>query len=119
MNKQIEEMARFMLEKSNSANVEPIFTAQDGTEIVLGEEATKLLDDVLEQAFIPFLAECLVKEGYRKSTDVAREIFEEIEREIKNHSIYWSYQNRDTLLNNIAELKKKYESDGADDEQIH
>ena len=66
MNKQIEEMAKLMLEKSNSANVEPIFTAKDGTQIVLGEQATKLLDDVLEQAFIPFLAEILWDSGYRR-----------------------------------------------------
>ena len=69
MNKQIEEMAKFMLEKSNSANAEPIFTAEDGTVAVLGENMTKVLDAILEQAFIPFLAECLVKEGYRKASD--------------------------------------------------
>ena len=64
--KQIEEIARFMLEKSNSANVEPIFMAEDGTEIVLDEKSIKLLDVILEQAFIPFLAETLYNEGYCK-----------------------------------------------------
>lgn len=40
--------------------------------------------------------------GYRKVSDVAREIFEEIEREIKNHGICYARRK-------IAEIKKKYE----------
>lgn len=62
----LEEMKNIMLEKSRSANVEPIFTTREGQEIVLGEDLTKLLDDILEQAFIPFLAEILWGSGYRR-----------------------------------------------------
>ena len=62
----LEEMKNIMLEKSRSANVEPIFTTREGQEIVLGEDLTKLLDDILEQAFIPFLAEILWDSGYRR-----------------------------------------------------
>lgn len=69
MKEQIEEMRDFMLEKSNSANVEPIFTTNDGKEIVLGQDLTKLLNDILEQAFIPFLAEALYNAGYRKQKE--------------------------------------------------
>jgi hypothetical protein len=58
-----------MLEKSNSANVEPVFTTNDGKEIVLGNGITKLLDDILEQAFIPFIAEALYNAGYRKQKE--------------------------------------------------
>jgi hypothetical protein len=103
-------MARFMLEKSNSANVEPIFTKKDGTQIVLGEQATKLLNDVLEQAFIPFLADALVKDGYRKASEVAREIFEEIESKLMlNKAIHCGQKFYYTRLeDDIAELKKKY-----------
>ena len=64
--KQIEGLRNFMLEKSNSANVEPVFTTSEGREITLGQNLTKLLNDVLEQAFIPFLAETLYAENYRK-----------------------------------------------------
>ena len=116
MNKQIEETAKFMLEKSNSANATPIFTAEDGTEIVLGENVAKLLDTILEQAFIPFLAECLVKEGYRKSEDVAREIFAEIASIAKIK--YWRGGILTEFVVNAedyAELRKKYESEGKKD----
>lgn len=71
--KQIEEMAETMLEESKKANVEPVLE-MEGKEVVLGENATKVLNNILEQAFIPFLAEALYNEGYRKTSDVAREI---------------------------------------------
>ena len=64
-NKQIEEMAKIMLEQSQRADVEPVLEI-DGKEIVLGENATIILNNVLEQAFIPFLAELLYNAGYRK-----------------------------------------------------
>ena len=80
------------------------------------------------------LAEHLITEkGYRKASDVAREIFEEIEKEIElalesnyrakkehyNHSVIPNYDNFNAmcdgkiyamrgLLDFIAELKKKY-----------
>jgi hypothetical protein len=62
--------------------------------------------------------------GYRRASDVAREIFEEIELLLdtysaSHHSIGEvcgeSYFERG-LEDAIAELKKKYESEGADDE---
>lgn len=68
MKEQIEEMRDFMLKKSNSANVEPVFTTSEGQEIILGKDLTKLLNDVLEQAFIPFLAEALYSADYRKQS---------------------------------------------------
>lgn len=46
-------------------------------------------------------AEKLYNAGYRKAAEVAREIFEEIESEIKNHGICYAQRK-------IAELKKKY-----------
>ena len=65
MEKQIEEMAKIMLEESQKANVEPVFEIE-GKEIVLGDIITKILDNILEQAFIPFLAEILYNADYRK-----------------------------------------------------
>ena len=100
--KQIEEMAKDMLEASTSANAEPVLEIE-GKEIVLGENATKILDNILEQAYIPFLAETLYAKGYRKASDVAREIFEVIENLfIKDN--FRLICNRSAF----AELKKKY-----------
>ena len=47
------------------------------------------------------IAKWCYQEIERKANDVAREIFEEIEREIKNHGICYAQRK-------IAELKKKY-----------
>ena len=46
--------------------------------------------------------------GYRKADEVSREIFEEIEQEIKNHGICYAQRK-------IAELKKKYTESEKDD----
>ena len=64
-NEQIQEMAKIMLEASTSANVEPVLE-MEGKEVVLGENAIKILNNILEQAYIPFLAETLTESGYRK-----------------------------------------------------
>lgn len=61
----VEEIARIMLEQSQRADVEPVLEI-DGKEIVLGENITIILNNVLEQAFIPFLAQQLYNAGYRK-----------------------------------------------------
>ena len=61
--------------------------------------------------------------GYRKKSEVAMEIFEEIE-EIVNRNKYksylphshcwsWSYRGAQIVLE-LAELRKKYEREGAD-----
>ena len=56
-------------------------------------------------------AEKLTELGYRKSTDVAREIFEDIESSCVDIFGYFNYLK-------FVELKKKYnESEGADDEK--
>lgn len=75
--KQIDEMAKTMLEASQNANVEPVLE-MEGKEVVLGENATKILNNILEQAYIPFLAEKLTDKGYRLASDVAREVIDEI-----------------------------------------
>ena len=45
--------------------------------------------------------------GYRKASDVAREIFEEIEEHFKAYEYFDAY-GFDDLVIDIAELKKKY-----------
>ena len=116
--KQIEEMAKVMLEASTNANVEPVLE-MEGKEVVLGDNATKVINNILEQAFIPFLAEVLYNAGYRKASDIARKIFWEIERTLDNYhsaccpigeiETYSYYEGG--LEKAIAELKKKYESE--------
>lgn len=70
-----------------------------------------------------FYAKYLVeKEGYRKSTDFAEEIFAEIEKLLKENQFTlippyrseitdWKTVFRLKLAGDIAELKKKYESE--------
>ena len=125
--KQIDEMAKTMLEASQNANVEPVLE-MEGKEVVLGENATKILNNILEQAYIPFLAEKLTDKGYHKASEVAREIFEEIENSIANLE-YRANTPRKTvkveelkaqcdwilhevLPKTLAELKKKYTEEG-------
>ena len=52
-------------------------------------------------------AKNLYNAGYRKSTDVARKIFEEIDAFIKRLDIEYGYFLRD-MKKDYAELKKKY-----------
>lgn len=61
---QIKELTQFMLEVSNSANVEPVFVDENGEEMRLNKGAASLLNDILEQAFIPYLAQKLIENGY-------------------------------------------------------
>lgn len=68
--KQIEELRALLFEKSSSANVEPVFTDESGEEHYLPDEAIKVLNDILEKAFIPFLAEVIIDNGYRKMDEV-------------------------------------------------
>jgi hypothetical protein len=57
--------------------------------------------------------------GYRKASDVAREIFEEIEETLAHHYEEWDFCYYDDYLGeDIAELKKKYTESEKDDGKI-
>ena len=90
MNKQIEEMANDYYEAMLKAR---------GTLGSMNEGAPK------------WYAKELYAKGYRKSTDVAREIFEEIDKLIYRLLNDVHYIAGD-LVWDINELKKKYESEG-------
>ena len=90
--KQIEEMAKDL----------------GGTWVVDLEGNPHDLSEVLMQCDIETISEQLCEMNYRKASEVAREIFEEIEREIKNHGICYTQRK-------IAELKKKYTESEKDD----
>lgn len=62
--KTYQEIHDFLLAKSTAANVEPVFETEDGEELPLDEKATFVLNQILEQAFIPYLAQCLVDAGF-------------------------------------------------------
>lgn len=76
-----------------------------------------------------FVAKLLYANDYRKSTDVAREIFADIEQHLekqikailmfgKDDDDFYSGELHalNVLQNYIKAVKKKYESEGADDE---
>ena len=61
-------------------------------------------------------AEYLYGKGYRKASDLAEEIFAEIERALNLSKCYGNsgiYFEKD-IETDIAELKKKYESEGGE-----
>ena len=80
----------------------------------MAELFSKFCEDELGADFIKDIAvdfaERLYNAGYREQSEVAREIFEDIEREIKNHGITYAQRK-------IAKLKKKY-TEGKTDENI-
>ena len=90
------------------------------------EEMTKLICSTCQRELDPCggkkpcrsaIAECndLYNAGYRKASDVAREIFEEIEKAIDSCVITehfkGSYFELNKFMLGIAELKKKYTED--------
>ena len=95
MNKQIEEMA--------NAYYEAILKAR----ATLGS---------MNHGAPKWYAKELYAKGYRKASDVAREIFEEIDKLVYRLLNDVHYIAGD-LVWDINELKKKYESEGADDGQ--
>lgn len=62
--KTYQEIYDFLFEKSTAANVEPVFETPEGKEISLDEKSAFVLNQILEQAFLPYLAQCLVEEGF-------------------------------------------------------
>ena len=78
------------------------------------EEMTKIIWDNPNMYDLPSaedVAFALYDAGYRKASDVAREIFEEID------TLCDKYPTIRTLGGKtFAELRKKYESEGADDD---
>ena len=54
------------------------------------------------------LAEFLFEEGYAQASDVAREIFEEIERMLTYFPLFGTIESYIVDMQSLAELKKKY-----------
>ena len=92
--KQIEEMAQCLCEWNR------------GTLCILDDKDCDL------QCTYGKLANKLTAKGYRKSTDVAEEIFAEIDTLIVRRMIADSPFIDDRLIRDIAKLKKKYTEGG-------
>ena len=85
------------------------------------EEMAKVIENRCDRDCIPSCDECIAQTlynaGYRKQSEVAREIFEEIENrllpsntsgEYRGDSVEWFDYYDLHLAEDIAELKKKY-----------
>ena len=100
MNKQIEEMMKVV----HNAELDYFHTM-----------VTRDIDDIIDGVASrdEIVATALYNAGYRKASDVAREIFAEIEK-LKYNG--WSAVNVYPCIDYIglAELKKKHESEGAE-----
>jgi hypothetical protein len=85
--------------------------AKDVCELYKEFGSCEACDAELDIVGEPCIHECFAKAfynaGYRKSADVAEEIFAEIEEHFKAYEYFDAY-GFDDLVIDIAELKKKY-----------
>lgn len=116
--KEIEKLQALLIEKSNSANVELVFTDNDGIEYRIdNEKALEVINNILEQAFIPFLAEQVINAGYGNVKQAVKGFAEELKRRLKL-GIYgayiWKYAEVDCEI--IDNLVKKFNGEDKESE---
>lgn len=76
----------------------------------LAKQMSEAISTEVEQRYIEDEAKLeavLIANGWRKATDFAREIFEEIERTCENYRYFYEGTYAPELKNALAELKKK------------
>ena len=85
----------------------------------LQDTLTEIINDamyhILDEDDSHYLAEGLIEQGYRKSTEVAREIFEELK---EKYTECFFDGTKDIIVfrkNDLAELEKKYTESEKDD----
>ena len=76
------------------------------------EECDSEIDIEDEPCYWVGVAECIALNDYRKTSEVAREIFEEIDTLIVRRMIPDIAWIDDRFITDITKLKKKYESEG-------
>lgn len=84
----------------------------------LAKQMSEAISTEVEQRYIEDeakLESVLRANGWRKASEVAEEIFAEIDKLIVRRMIADSPLIDDRLITDIAELKKKYESEKDDD----
>ena len=119
--KQIEKMQQFVIDiKNSSQKATEIITQETANYVKQNHKYNNIVDYAKAhiKSRYEYEAEFLAELGYRKSADVAREIFEEIEKtlkknELRNYEPYnvESYYSGD-LEKDLGELKKKYTEEG-------
>lgn len=65
-----DELITILHKASVEANVAPEFNGDDGTTIELTQPVIDMINNILEQAYLPFLAEVVIDNGYRKQKGV-------------------------------------------------
>jgi hypothetical protein len=102
MNKQIEEMAREMCHLSAEF------------------ETCQICDEKYhcdgEACYFQGIANEIINRGYRKTEDIAREIFAQVDGITDLFAV--GDIGELEMYDMLGKLKKKYESEGADDEQV-
>ena len=66
---QYQKLHNLLLSESTSANITPVFHTVDEQELPLTPEAISVLNSILEEAFIPFICDVLIREGYHKDEE--------------------------------------------------
>lgn len=62
-----EEIYKLLLEKSSTANVDLCYETQDGeTMVVDNPKVLEVMNQILEEAYLPFLTKVLVEAGYHR-----------------------------------------------------
>ena len=109
--KKIEEMQQFTIDIQNSSKkATEIITQETANYVKQNHKYNNIVDYAKAhiKSRYEYEAEFLAELGYRKSADVAREIFEEIGKLIEPNGVYlWRWD-----LIKLAELKKKYTEEG-------
>jgi hypothetical protein len=64
-----DELLTLLHSESVKANVAPEFHGDDGTTIELSQPVIDMINNILEQAYLPFLVDVVIDNGYRKKGD--------------------------------------------------
>lgn len=64
----VADLLTYLREKSTSANVIPVFVDEDGEENYIDGPAIEVLNQILEQAYLPFIARAAIEGGWEKVT---------------------------------------------------
>ena len=65
-----DELITILHKASVNANVAPEFHGDTGTTIELSQPVIDMINNILEQAYLPFLAEVVIENGYRKQKGI-------------------------------------------------
>ena len=60
------ELYQLLLDKSSTANVEPVFRLDTGEEINPDPRAIEIINQILEKAYLPFLCKVITEAGYHR-----------------------------------------------------